>query len=186
MRVGGHHHVRRGQLEAVAGLRPAAQARLPVPHQDRNGDPPRARHRIRVLLVVQALLVLSPLRLVPVILEPNLHLRGRQPYYRSQMLPLRGRQVPLLPESPFELVRLRLREQDSPLPLLVAAAGRRLLLLLRFFFVEELFVASVVRACGAVVAVAAGGLHLIRPFRDRRARAVWAQLLVMVMVDVCK
>lgn len=55
------------------------------------------------------------------VLEPNLHLRGRQPYDRRQVLPLGGGEVSLLPEPPLELVGLRLREEDPPLSLLVNA-----------------------------------------------------------------
>lgn len=78
-----------------------------------------------MLWIVGALLRLRTLRLVAMILEPNFHLRRCQINLAGQVLTFRRRQITLLPESSFQLVRLMLREEYASLALL--AAGARLL-----------------------------------------------------------
>ena len=63
------------------------------------------------------LLFAGLLRLVAVILEPDLDLGWRQVEPVRQMLPLLGTQVLLELEALLQLVHLRLREQDASLPL---------------------------------------------------------------------
>lgn len=72
---------------------------------------------MRPVRVVETFLLLRPLRLVPMILEPDFHLCWRQPYDARKVLSLRGRQISLLSEPPLQLVRLRLREQHPSLAL---------------------------------------------------------------------
>ena len=76
---------------------------------------------------------------LPMILEPNLHLRGGQSNDRGEVFPLGCREVPLLPEPPFQLVGLRLREKYPSFPLLVAAVAASRLLLRGFLLVTVLF-----------------------------------------------
>ena len=73
------------------------------------------------------------LHLVAVVLEPDLHLRGRQADKAGQVLALGRRQVPLLPEAPLQLVGLRFGEEHPPLPLLagVPPAAGGLLVIVR-------------------------------------------------------
>lgn len=106
-----------------------------------------------------------PLRLVPVVLEPDLHLGGRQPNDRGQVLPFRGAKVPLLAETSLQLERLRLGEQHSPLPLLVLGlVGLRLGRLLVVLELGRLFLLAL---------VAALLLRGERQVRDRWAGRVW-------------
>lgn len=57
-------------------------ARLTVPDQHGHGHPPGRRQRVgrgrRVMVHVHALLLLRPFRLVPVVLEPDFHLKQRK------------------------------------------------------------------------------------------------------------
>ena len=66
-----------------------------------------------------------PLHLVAVVLEPDLHLGGRQSQRAGQVFALGRRQVALLPEAPLELVGLCLGEEHAPLPLLHAVLAPR-------------------------------------------------------------
>jgi len=104
---------------AVTGIRRRFHqlrlARLAVPHQHRHGDPSRRTTAAASLDP----LARRPLRLVPVILEPDLHLGRCEPYDGRQMFALGRAQVTLLAEAPLQLVRLRLGEQHAPLALLV-------------------------------------------------------------------
>jgi hypothetical protein len=61
---------------------------------------------------------------LPVVLEPDLDLSGRQPDDAGQVLPLGGGQVPLLAEASLQLVGLRLREQHASLALLLRRLRR--------------------------------------------------------------
>lgn len=84
-------------------------------------------------------------RLVPVILEPDLHLGRGQPNNRGQMFPLRSAQVFLLAETSLELKRLRLGEQHSPLPLFVLGlVGLDLVRLLLVLELRRLFLFALV------------------------------------------
>jgi len=75
MRVRRQHHL--FGLAAGAGL--LVGARLAVPDQHGHGDPPRRGQSVgrgrRVMFHVHALLLLRPFRLVPVVLEPDFHLK---------------------------------------------------------------------------------------------------------------
>lgn len=100
-------------------------ARLAVAHQHRDGDPARRRHIVADVVVdVQAFLLLGALRLVPVVLEPDLHLGRRQPDDGGEVFALRRRQIPLLAEPSLQLVGLRFAEQYPSFAFLVAVAGR--------------------------------------------------------------
>lgn len=124
------HGRSRGRDAIGAQLGAIAQARLPVPHQHWDSHPTGrgqggwmmrmggvAMQQARMSLV--ALLVLGPLRLVAMVLEPDLHLRWGQSNQAGQVLPLRRTEVPLLAEPSLQLVGLSLREEHSALPLLV-------------------------------------------------------------------
>lgn len=75
MRVRRQHHL--FGLAADTGL--LVGARFAVPDQHGHGDPPRRRQSVsrgcRVMVHVHALLLLRPFSLVPVILEPDFHLK---------------------------------------------------------------------------------------------------------------
>lgn len=76
----------------------------------------------------------SSLHLIPVVLEPDLHLGRGEADQAGQVLPLRGGQVPLLPEAALQFVGLRLGKQHPPFALLAgvaAAAAGRLLVVVR-------------------------------------------------------
>lgn len=100
---------------------------LPIPHQNRDGDPVARQQRL------QAALSASSLHLVAVVLEPDLHLVRGETDQPGQVLPLRGRQVPLLPEATLQLEGLRLGEQHTPLSTatLLRFAARSVALCLR-------------------------------------------------------
>lgn len=76
------------------------QAGPPIFHEHRNSN---ASGRIQSanVQIVGALLLHCPLRLVPVVLEPNLDLGRREADEAREVLPLGGRQVPLLAKPPF-------------------------------------------------------------------------------------
>jgi len=102
---GSERRFRLVRLEAVV-------RRVPVPdHEDRDGHAPRGHEpdHLRAPLGARAL------HLVSVVLEPDLHLRGREAQRACQLVALRRRQVALLPEAALELVGLRLGEEHAPL-----------------------------------------------------------------------
>jgi len=111
--------VRRGLLLSFC----APCAGFSVSYQHRNCDASWRRQSCHSCTsmwpvgVMEPLLLLRPLRLVPMILEPNFHLCWRQTYDARKVLSLRGRQISLLSEPPLQLVRLRLREQHPSLAL---------------------------------------------------------------------
>lgn len=80
-----HQRVRVRRQNHLLGLAAAARllvgARLAVPHQHGHGHASGRRQSAgrgrRVMVRVHALLLLRPLRLVPVVLEPDLHLEQR-------------------------------------------------------------------------------------------------------------
>lgn len=88
---------------------------LTVSHQHWYSNPPG---RAPAAAGLDALARCS-LRLIPVILEPDLHLGRRETNDGGQMLTLGCAQVTLLTETSLQLVSLRLGEQDSSLSLLV-------------------------------------------------------------------
>lgn len=96
-----------------------AMARLPVTDQNGDGHPargPQVSH-------VHPLLRPSPLHFVPVVLEPDFDLGRSEAQQAGKVLPLRGRQVALLPETPLKFVGLRLGEEHSALPPLAHLAA---------------------------------------------------------------
>lgn len=109
--VGAQRQTQAGPEGRLQVLR-CQSVKLPLPHQDRDGDAAWRQQLERV----QALLPAGPLHLVAVVLEPDLHLVRGETDEPSQVFPLRGRQVALLPEAALELERLRLREEDASLP----------------------------------------------------------------------
>lgn len=72
----------------------------------------------RRMLFENTLLVLRPLRLIAMILEPNFYLRRRQTDQTGQVFPFGGGQVPLLPETSLQLIGLCLGEQYPSLSFL--------------------------------------------------------------------
>lgn len=112
---------------ATARTPAAAQAGLSVANKHRNSHSARRvevvagghRHGEAVRKSRRiTFLTLRPLRLVAVVLEPDLDLRRRQPNETGQVLALGGGQVPLLLEPPLQFERLLLREQNAALSLL--------------------------------------------------------------------
>lgn len=151
-------HVRRhGDLGIAAGIRRGLHqtlglAGLAVSHQDRHGDSPG---RAAAAAGLDAL-ARRPLRLVPVVLEPDLYLGGRETDNRGQVFPLGRAQITLLTETSLQLVRLRLGEQHPPLALLVlglmgglrrlSVAGLMVVLvLLRFLVLRRLVAVLLLR-----------------------------------------
>lgn len=61
----------------------------------------------------QGLILPLPLTFVPPVLEPDLDLCGGELQGAGEVLPLRGRQVTLLLEAPFQLEHLSLGEEDT-------------------------------------------------------------------------
>lgn len=151
-----HRYLARGRIRGR--LHQLRLAWFPILDQQRYSDPSGRT-------TASARLSRRSLRLVPVILEPDLHLGGGQPYNRGQMLPLGGAQVFLLAETSLELERLRLGEQHSPLPLFVLRlVGLDLVRLLLVLELGRLFLfALVVRLL----------LRWERQIRDGRAGRVW-------------
>lgn len=151
-----HRALRHADAASCAALAAAgSDARLPVPHEDRHGHPPRRRQRgdaapaaapdsraASHALLVDALLLLGALSLVAVVLEPNLDLRGRQSDDGRQVLALGGGQVALLAEASLKLVGLRLAEEDAPFALLLL-----LLLLARALGAAVVLRTAVVATC---------------------------------------
>ena len=62
-------------------------------------------------------IIANPLHFVPVVLEPDFHLGGRQADQAGEVLPLGRREVPLLPEPALKFVRLRLGKEHKTLTL---------------------------------------------------------------------
>lgn len=98
-----------------------AQARPPIPDQHWHGHPSRRRQTPSQLM--SAFLLHRSLGLVPVVLEPDLHLCRRQSDQAGQVFSLRCGQVALLPEASLQLVGLRFGEQDPSFTLLVYQTG---------------------------------------------------------------
>lgn len=63
------------------------------------------------------------LHLIPVVLEPDLHLGRGEADQAGQVLPLGGGEIPLLPEAALQLVGLRFRKQHPSFPLLAGVAA---------------------------------------------------------------
>lgn len=132
MRRSGILHGGSGAHTILRQLGPIAQTRFPIAHEDGHSDATgggqcRRMMRMHGIAVQQAgmlvtLLVLCTLGLVAMILEPDLHLCGRQTYQTGQMLTLGCAQVALLSESTLQLVRLRLGEEHATLALLIGHA----------------------------------------------------------------
>lgn len=91
------------------------------------------------------------------VLEPDLHLGRCQPDQTGQVLALRSRQVPLLPEPPLQLVRLGFGEQDPSLTFLVDEGVVRLVFVGFVVDVGVLVVWVVVVVVLVVVAGVSGG-----------------------------
>ena len=104
-----------------SGITP--RAGFTVFYQHRHSHPLGGGRGHFTVLILLVLVFLWLLRLIAMILEPDFHLCGAQAYHRGQVLPLRGGQVLLLLEPPLQLVDLRLREQDAPLPSLRQGEG---------------------------------------------------------------
>lgn len=114
----------------------------------------------------------------PMVLEPDLDLGGRQPDDGGQVFAFGRRQIALLPEPPLQLVCLRLREEHSPLALLVPVVA----LLLGLLLIHLLL--GIVRTRAPVVAVSIRRLRRQRPLRYRRTRTVRTQLLMVMVVVI--
>lgn len=136
LHVGRHRYLARGRIRGR--FHQLGLTGLSILDQQRYSDPSRwtpASARLRR----------RPFRLVPVVLEPDLHLGGGEPNNRSQMLPLGGAQVFLLTETSLELERLRLGEQHPPLPLFVLGlVGLGLVRLLLVLELRRLFLFALV------------------------------------------
>lgn len=118
-RVGTQRQTQAGSERRLQVLRCDSVAGLPVPHQDRDGYP-AGREQLQRL---QAVLSTGPFHLIAVVLEPDLHLVRGEANQPRQVLSFRRGQVALLPEAALQLERLRLGEEDTPLP--AAAPLRR-------------------------------------------------------------
>uniref|UniRef100_A0A182J9Q4 Uncharacterized protein n=1 Tax=Anopheles atroparvus TaxID=41427 RepID=A0A182J9Q4_ANOAO len=178
---------RRNGRQKIVRLFTSTEARLSIANQHRNGNAPwrwkttagtvTAATRTTVVMIQGALLVSGSLRLVAVVLEPDLHLRRREANQRGQMFALRCGEVALLPEPPFQLVRLCLREEDAPLALFVPdrAGGSGVATIRR-----QPAVVGVVDHVDHLVVAALLDVHVVRVFRVRIA----VQMVVVVMVQV--
>lgn len=109
---------------------------LPVPHQHRDVDA-AGRQQLQRL---QTVLHPGPLHLVPMVLEPDLHLVRSQADQSGQVLPLWGGQVALLTEAALQLEGLRFGEEDAPLPAaaLLRSTSCRVSIRLRGFICGQL------------------------------------------------
>lgn len=87
-------------------------------------------HVLKSRLITGGLLLSCSLNLVPVILEPNLHLGWTQINETSQVFSLMRREISLLPESFLQFESLLFGEQNASLPLLAHHLSRLVLFLL--------------------------------------------------------
>lgn len=86
-----------------------------IPDQDRDRDPSG-----RTVQSISTLSLCScSLGLVSMVLEPNFHLGWCESDDGCQVFAFRSTQIPLLPETPFQLVRLSLGEEHTSFPLLM-------------------------------------------------------------------
>lgn len=162
------HAVRRHRNLAASGIRHGLHqlglTGLTVSHQHWYSNSPG---RAATAAGLDALARCS-LRLVPVILEPDLHLGRRQTNDGGQVLALGRAQVTLLTETSLQLVSLSLGEQDAPLSLLVLG-----LVGLRRLVANLLLVLEVLRLLVLRRLVTVFLLRRERHVRDRRTRRVW-------------
>lgn len=141
--------VARGWWRRPRGFRPLAGFAISDEHG--HGDPPGTASTTASCGLYS--LRGRAFRLVPVILEPYLHLGGRQPDYRGQVLAFRGAEVALLTEPALELVGLGLGEQDPSLALLVLRLVRVGTVLARALDPRGLFGVRVLSLGGRLVVV---------------------------------
>lgn len=101
----------------------STDAWLSITHQHWNSHSSGRRHRTR-MLIVRSLFAMRSLRLVPMVLEPDLHLRRCQPDKTSQVLPFGCGQILLLTEAPFQLECLRFGKEHATFAFLVRTTVR--------------------------------------------------------------